>query len=222
MSVYSTPAIDLAYLMFMIADRECRQNHRDQLLKSYHDQFVATLNQLGCKAKPPTLLDIQVETLKNGLMGKFRRREQWIVRNKKVLMGAGFVFRVLLGHQFSFDVLHGFYADGWSWFLGQNSNACIYSHHVREWGTEEPTNASSARTDVQGNPRCLKWKKNARLVFLRDFIFDFLFGLIFLISIILYSLIVFLLANQHYKSLLSIIRYTPMQVIHLYSRLWVK
>lgn len=54
----------------MIADEECNEKHRDQLLKVYHDQFKGTLIELGYLKKIPTLLDFQKEMLTNGIMGK--------------------------------------------------------------------------------------------------------------------------------------------------------
>lgn len=69
-SVYATPAIDLVFLLYMIADEECNDKHRDQLLKVYHDQFKGTLIELGFLKKIPTLLDFQREMLTNGLMGE--------------------------------------------------------------------------------------------------------------------------------------------------------
>lgn len=68
--VYASPAIDLAYLIYMIADTDCRQHHRDQLIKSYHNEVVNTLNSLGFLGKIPTLIEIHIEMLKNGYLGK--------------------------------------------------------------------------------------------------------------------------------------------------------
>lgn len=71
LSFYGSPAYDLSYLMIMIANAECRQKHRDELLGVYYAQFAATLTDLGFLGKIPTLLDFQVEVLKNGLLGEF-------------------------------------------------------------------------------------------------------------------------------------------------------
>lgn len=136
--------------MFMIADRECREQHRDQLLRCYHDQFVATLNQLGSTAKPPTLLDIQVEVLRNGLMGRFDRQE-WA----EVLINMRFCSRILLGDQFLDDVLHGFFPNDRHRFLRQNSDANLHPPYVRERESEEPTDAPPAGIDEQGSLGCL-------------------------------------------------------------------
>lgn len=66
---YGTPAYDLCYLLFMISDAECEENHRDELLTIYHKQFVETLTELGFLGTPPSLLDFQLELLKNGQIG---------------------------------------------------------------------------------------------------------------------------------------------------------
>lgn len=54
----------------MIADSECNENKREQLLMAYHDQFKRTLIDLGYLGPRPTLMDIQKEVLKNGLTGE--------------------------------------------------------------------------------------------------------------------------------------------------------
>lgn len=68
-SVYGTPAIDLASLLYLVADRECREKHRDRLIKDYHDQFKGTLTSLGYLGAVPSLLDFQIELLKAGPIG---------------------------------------------------------------------------------------------------------------------------------------------------------
>lgn len=69
-SVYATPAIDLGFLLYVIGDDACREEHRDELLKEYHGEFKATLVNLGYLGAIPTLLDVQKEILRNGLMGE--------------------------------------------------------------------------------------------------------------------------------------------------------
>ena len=68
--MYATPAIDLFYLLYVISDREVRDQNRNQILKVYHDQFTETLNGLGYLGKVPTMLNFQVELLRNGLIGE--------------------------------------------------------------------------------------------------------------------------------------------------------
>ena len=45
---------------------ENRLTHYDELLFIYHEQFVEALRKFGYLKQPPTLLDLQVEMLKNG------------------------------------------------------------------------------------------------------------------------------------------------------------
>lgn len=52
-----------------MASTETRDNHREELIKFYHDSFVDTLNKLGFLKPIPSLLELNVELLKNGLMG---------------------------------------------------------------------------------------------------------------------------------------------------------
>ncbi|GAB0088788.1 uncharacterized protein DMENIID0001_032520 [Sergentomyia squamirostris] len=67
-SFWGTPAIDLAYVMYCNASSETRTNHRDDLIKIYHERFCEVLNQLGCLKSPPSLLDLHVEILKHGFL----------------------------------------------------------------------------------------------------------------------------------------------------------
>lgn len=70
LSVYATPAIDLTYLLYMVSDNDARDN-RDELLKTYHDQFTATLKSLGHLGAIPSLSDFHVELQRNGIVGKW-------------------------------------------------------------------------------------------------------------------------------------------------------
>lgn len=45
---------------------ENRRAHRDEIIALYYQQFVAALNQFGFSKSPPSLLDLQVEMLRNG------------------------------------------------------------------------------------------------------------------------------------------------------------
>lgn len=46
------------------------RERREELIRHYHDHFTKTLKNLGYLKSPPTLLDLQVELLKNGLIGE--------------------------------------------------------------------------------------------------------------------------------------------------------
>lgn len=63
---YATPAIDLIYALYHFTSTENRQKHRDELILCYYNQFVASLKQFGFMKTPPSLIDLQVELLRNG------------------------------------------------------------------------------------------------------------------------------------------------------------
>ena len=64
--VFATPAIDLTYALYNFVSDSNRQKHRDEFIAIYHQQFVETLKQLGYQKHIPTLMDLQIEMLKNG------------------------------------------------------------------------------------------------------------------------------------------------------------
>lgn len=45
-----------------------RQNRRQEFISAYYNQFVATLKQLGFMKQVPSLMDLQVELLRNGIL----------------------------------------------------------------------------------------------------------------------------------------------------------
>uniref|UniRef100_A0A1B0C8D6 CHK kinase-like domain-containing protein n=1 Tax=Lutzomyia longipalpis TaxID=7200 RepID=A0A1B0C8D6_LUTLO len=65
-SVWCSPAIDLNYVLYVNASTETRDNHRDELIRIYHTKFCSFLEELGCLKKPPSLLELHIELLKNG------------------------------------------------------------------------------------------------------------------------------------------------------------
>ncbi|XP_070489867.1 uncharacterized protein [Chironomus tepperi] len=64
--VFATPAIDLTYALYNFVSDSNRQKHRDEFIAIYHHQFVETLKQLGHQKHIPTLMDLQIEMLRNG------------------------------------------------------------------------------------------------------------------------------------------------------------
>lgn len=70
MSMWSSPAIDLTYLIFTSAAPELKVKEFDYFIQFYHTELVASFKRLGYKKKIPTLLEIQVDVLKRGLYGK--------------------------------------------------------------------------------------------------------------------------------------------------------
>lgn len=68
--MWGSPAVDLIYSMYNSVSYETRNSHRDELIKFYYDEFVATLNRFGYLKKIPTLVDLHVEITKCGHLGK--------------------------------------------------------------------------------------------------------------------------------------------------------
>ncbi|CAG9811444.1 unnamed protein product [Chironomus riparius] len=64
--VYASPAVDLTYALYNFVSDENRLTRYDELLFTYHEQFVEALKKFGYLKQPPSLLDLQVEMLKNG------------------------------------------------------------------------------------------------------------------------------------------------------------
>uniref|UniRef100_A0A1L8DZ13 Putative ecdysteroid kinase n=1 Tax=Nyssomyia neivai TaxID=330878 RepID=A0A1L8DZ13_9DIPT len=67
-SVWCSPAIDLNYVLYVNASTETRDNHKNELLSIYHAKFCSVLEDLGCLKKPPSLLELHIEMLKNGFL----------------------------------------------------------------------------------------------------------------------------------------------------------
>ncbi|XP_059621224.1 uncharacterized protein LOC132264905 [Phlebotomus argentipes] len=67
-SIWSSPAVDLNYVMYCNASSETRDNHREELIRIYHVKFCSILEALGCLKRPPSLLELNIEMLKNGVV----------------------------------------------------------------------------------------------------------------------------------------------------------
>jgi hypothetical protein len=52
--------------MYYFLSAENRQTRRDEIISCYYSQFVASLKAFGYMKSPPSLIDLQVELLKNG------------------------------------------------------------------------------------------------------------------------------------------------------------
>lgn len=52
--------------MYYLLSVENRQKRRGEFIQNYHTQFVASLKQFGYMKAPPSLMDLQVELLRNG------------------------------------------------------------------------------------------------------------------------------------------------------------
>lgn len=68
LSFWGTPAVDLYYLLYLVCNKEARDNHRQELICHYHKKFVETLEKLGHMGTVPTLLDINNDLLKAGFL----------------------------------------------------------------------------------------------------------------------------------------------------------
>lgn len=64
-TIWATPAIDLYYLLYLVASDDVRINSKDEILKSYHESFVKTLEKFGYTYKIPNQHDLRLEMLKN-------------------------------------------------------------------------------------------------------------------------------------------------------------
>uniref|UniRef100_A0A1Y9H2D8 CHK kinase-like domain-containing protein n=1 Tax=Anopheles dirus TaxID=7168 RepID=A0A1Y9H2D8_9DIPT len=65
---WSTPAIDLYYLLNNIVHYKVKAAHKEDLISFYHTEFTATLKAIGFLGYIPTLLDLQIELLQNGFL----------------------------------------------------------------------------------------------------------------------------------------------------------
>ncbi|XP_055610208.1 uncharacterized protein LOC129757106 [Uranotaenia lowii] len=71
LSIWGSPAIDIIYSLYNTCSIETRDNHRNELIKFYHDEFVSVLNCLGYLKKIPSLLDLHIEITKCGHLETF-------------------------------------------------------------------------------------------------------------------------------------------------------
>lgn len=66
---WASPSIDIMYLLYMVASTETLDNYRDQIILHYYNEFISSLKSIGYMNKPPPMLDLNVELLKNGFLG---------------------------------------------------------------------------------------------------------------------------------------------------------
>lgn len=70
-SNYASPGVDIAYLLNAVADIEWRTETSEfEIIELYYQTFVGLLNKLGFLGKIPTMLDLQMEILRCGPVGK--------------------------------------------------------------------------------------------------------------------------------------------------------
>lgn len=63
---YCSPAVDLSYIFGMVKMDEDKNYPKEELITFYHQEFVKALTIFGYTKPPPTLLDINLEIMKNG------------------------------------------------------------------------------------------------------------------------------------------------------------
>jgi hypothetical protein len=68
MTKWGTPAIDLFYLLYMVASHEARDEHRHDIILHYYREFTKALKDIGFMYKPPGMLDLNIELLRNGFL----------------------------------------------------------------------------------------------------------------------------------------------------------
>ena len=70
LAVWATPAIDLIFALYGMVGHEARERRND-LIRAYHARFAKVLKLVGTTRRIPSLLDVQVELLRHGVLGKF-------------------------------------------------------------------------------------------------------------------------------------------------------
>lgn len=68
MTKWGSPAIDLFYLLYMVASNDTRDEHRHEIILHYYTEFSKALKDIGFMFKPPGMLELNVELLKNGFL----------------------------------------------------------------------------------------------------------------------------------------------------------
>lgn len=66
MCYYSSPMLDLHYLIVSSLNKECRTTQMDYIVFLYHKCLERNLKRLGYKKKIPTLLELQMDFLDTG------------------------------------------------------------------------------------------------------------------------------------------------------------
>ncbi|XP_058117662.1 uncharacterized protein LOC131260028 [Anopheles coustani] len=68
---WTTPAVDLFYLLDTIVDQALKERYRDELIYVYHEEFASLLRRLGYLGHITTLLELQMELLQKGALELF-------------------------------------------------------------------------------------------------------------------------------------------------------
>ncbi|XP_055706837.1 uncharacterized protein LOC129803959 [Phlebotomus papatasi] len=67
MCFWGSPAVDLLYSLYAVGNASVRAR-KGEIISTYHENFTEYLERLGCLRKGPTLLDLNIEMLKIGLL----------------------------------------------------------------------------------------------------------------------------------------------------------
>ncbi|XP_041787140.1 uncharacterized protein LOC121602442 [Anopheles merus] len=92
---WTTPAVDLYYLLDMIPTQEVKDKHRSELIYMYYQQYSDLLKRLGYLGKIPSLLDLQIELLRYAslelihyaIFSSFRYMDQTAIDIEALLKG---------------------------------------------------------------------------------------------------------------------------------------
>uniref|UniRef100_A0A1I8JVS0 CHK domain-containing protein n=1 Tax=Anopheles quadriannulatus TaxID=34691 RepID=A0A1I8JVS0_ANOQN len=92
---WTSPAVDLYYLLDMIPTQEVKDKHRTELIYMYYQQYSDLLKRLGYLGKIPSLLDLQIELLRYAslelvhyaIFSSFRYMDQTAIDIEALLKG---------------------------------------------------------------------------------------------------------------------------------------
>ncbi|XP_050084734.1 uncharacterized protein LOC126570787 [Anopheles aquasalis] len=71
MCCWSSPVVDLFYLIYLIPEQTVKDTHRDEIVHYYHQTLSDMLARLNCADRIPRLIDLQVELLRAGSLELF-------------------------------------------------------------------------------------------------------------------------------------------------------
>jgi hypothetical protein len=55
-------------MLYLVPDNDTRENHREEIIFHYHEEFLRALKCMGITGRTPSLLDVNCELLKNGFL----------------------------------------------------------------------------------------------------------------------------------------------------------
>lgn len=67
---WASPALDILNALYLMIDTPVRAGHRQELITYYYNEFDTTLKKLGYLGKVPSLIDLNIELLKKGKLGR--------------------------------------------------------------------------------------------------------------------------------------------------------